>query len=219
MRYLVAVALAIVGVGALGGCGGVVLGTSKTISNPFGLLGRSADMDTSISGDGLTMHLTATGTLQFTLNDQTSSGNPLAPFEGMSRMEISQKAKLVFSINSAGTLPSTFTLRNVNLRVTVHASDGGGTHTSAPIEFTYTGFLTLDRQPGGRYTVRENLSFQNSLDRFDGSSLIAILVSGGVNTITANISFAADTSSPNVPSGTMTTTSLQFGEGSATVRW
>ncbi|MGQ9880501.1 MAG: hypothetical protein ACUVSV_06510 [Armatimonadota bacterium] len=40
-----------------------------------------------------------------------------------------------------------------------------------------------------------------------------------MNTITANISFAADTSSPNVPSGTMTTTSLQFGEGSATVRW
>lgn len=219
MRYLVAVALAIVGVGALSGCGGVVLGTSKTISDPFGLLDRSADMDTPISGDGLTTHLTASGTLQSTLNDQASSGNPLTPYEGMSRMEISQKAKMVFSINSAGALPPTFTLRDVDLRVTIRASDGGGTRTSAPIEFAYTGFLTLDRQPDGRYTVRENLSFQNSLDRFDGSSLIAILVSGGVNTITASISFAADTSSPNVPSGTTIVTTLQFEEGSATIRW
>lgn len=219
MRYLVAVALVIVGVGTLSGCGGVVLGTSKTISDPFGLLGRSADMDTPITRDGLTAHLTASGTLLFTLNDQSSSGNPLAPYEGMSRMEISQKAKLVFSINSAGALPSTFTLRDVNLRVTVRASDGGGTRTSAPIEFTYTGFLTLDRQSDGRYTVRENLSFQNSLDRFDGSTLIAILVSGGANTVTVNISFAADTSSPNIPSGTTIITSLQFEEGSATVRW
>lgn len=216
MRYLVAVTLAIVGVGTLSGCGGVVLGTKRTISDPFGLLDRSADMNTSITGDGLTTHLTASGALQFTLNDQGSS---LAPYEGMSQVEISQKAKLVFSIVSDSALPSTFTLRDVNLRVTVRASDGGGTRTSAPIEFTYAGSLTLDRQSDGRYRVRENLSLQKSLDRFEGWNLIEILVSGGANFITVDISFAADTSSPNVPSGTTITTTLQFEEGSASVGW
>lgn len=218
-QHVVAIALAIVSVMTLVSCGGVILGTSKTLSEPLGLQGRSANMDTSVSVNGLTTHLTASGTLQFTLSDQASSGDPLAPYEGMSRMEVVQKMGLVFSISSTGALPTTFTLRDVSLRIAVRVSDSGGGRTSPQVEFTYSGFLTLDRQSDGTYRARESLLLSSSLDRFDGSNLIAILVSGGANTVTASMSFSADTSSPNIPSGATVITMLQFDEGSATIRW
>lgn len=213
--YLVAVALTAASVGTLVGCGGVVLGTSKMLAEPLGLQGRSADANAVVSVDGLTTHLSASGALQFAIEDRTSSES----YEGLSRVELAQNASLLFSIVPDGALPATFTLRNVNLRIIVRVAESGGTPVAPPVEFTYTGSLTLDRQSDGRYKARESLLLQRSLDRFDGSSLIAILGSGGVNTVSVNIFLTADTSSPNIPSGATVSMSLQFGEGSATVRW
>lgn len=209
--------LLVAGIAVLVGCGGGVFGTSKTWIDPLGLQGRSANMSTQVTVDGLTTHLAADqqNALRFTLNDQTTTGNP---YEGMSTMEISQQVSLLFSIEAAGTLPTTFTLRDVDLRVVVRTSEGSS-RTSPPIEFRYTGFLTLDRQADGSYKARESLLLRSELDRFDGSSLIAILIAGGANTVTSDVSFTADTSSPNIPSGSTVSFTLQFGNSNAVVRW
>lgn len=205
------------GVVLLAGCGGGVFSTSKTLTDPLGLQGRSANMNVQTAVDGLTTQLSANqqGALKFSLNNLSTSGSP---YEGMSTMEISQKASLTFSINSSGVLPSTFTLRDVDLRVVVKASEGT-TRISPPVEFRYTGFLTLVRQPDGSYRVQENLSFLDELDRYDGSALITILTTGSANTITADVSFAANTSSPNIPSGSTVSLILQFGDSNALVKW
>lgn len=209
--------LLVAGIAVLAGCGGGVFSTSKTWINPLGLQSRSVNMIAQVTVDGLTTHLVADqqNALQFTLNDQTTAGNP---YEGMSTMGISQRAILTFFVSSSGTLPSTFTLRDVDLRIAVRASEGSS-RTSPLVEFRYAGFLTLDRQPDGSYRARENLSFLSELDRFDGSALITILIAGGANTVTADISFTADTSSPNIPPGSTVSFTLQFGDGNAVVRW
>lgn len=199
------------------GCGGGIFSTSKTLTNPLGLQGRGISVGTQVSVDELTTRLTADqqGALQVTLNDQSTTGNP---YEGLSTVKISQQASLFFSIVSGSILPTTIVLRNVDLRVVVRASEGSS-RTSPPIEFRYAGFLTLDRQADGRYKAREGLTFQSELDRFDGSALITILITGGANTVTADVSFAADTSSPNIPAGSTVSFTLLFGDGDAVVRW
>lgn len=205
------------GVVLLVGCGGGVFNTSKTLTDPLGLQGKSVNMNAQTAVDGLTTQLSANqqGALQFSLNNLSTSGKL---YEGMSTMEISQKVSLTFSINSSGVLPSNIILRDVDLRVVVKASEGT-TSISPPVEFRYTGFLTLVRQPDGSYRVQENLSFLDELDRFDGSALISILTTGGANTITADISFAANTNSPNIPSGSTVSFTLQFGDSNALVKW
>lgn len=67
------------------GCGGGVFSTSKTWVDPLGLQGKSANMSTQVTVDGLTTRLVANqqNALRFTLNDQTTAGNP---YEGMSTM-------------------------------------------------------------------------------------------------------------------------------------
>jgi hypothetical protein len=201
----------------LAGCGGGLLSTSKTLPNPLGLQGRSANVNAQVVVDGLTARLSADqrSTLQFTLNDLATSGNP---YEGMSSIELSQQMSLLFSISSGSVLPATFTLRNVDLRVVVRASEGTS-RISPLVEFRYTGFLTLDRQSDGSYRVRESLSLQSELDRFDGFALISILIAGGTNTVTADVSFTAETSSPNLPSGSTVSLILQFGTSSAHIKW
>ncbi len=200
----------------LAGCGGVVLSTSKQMLNPLGLQGRSASADAVLTVSGLTTRITADrqNALQFTLSDQTVSGNP---YEGMSQMEITQRAVVLMSVASSGSLPSTITLRDVNLNAVVHVSEG--TRTSTPVQFRYAGFLTLDRQPDGSYKAREPLVLSHTLDRFEGSALIAMLISGGANTVTCGLTFTADTSSPNIPEGSAVRVTLQFDAGNATVRW
>ncbi|MCS6831265.1 MAG: hypothetical protein RMM08_06480 [Armatimonadota bacterium] len=199
------------------GCGGGVFSTSKTLVDPFGLRGRSVNMNSQVNVDGLTTRLAADqrDALQFTLSDQSTAGNPYA---GMSSMEVLQQATLTFFISSGGNVPSTFTLRDVHLRVTIQASESSS-RNSPPIEFQYTGFLTLERQTDGSYRTRESLSFLDELDRFDGSALIAILTAGGTNTITVHISLTASASSPNIPSGSTVSFTLRFDDSSAIVRW
>lgn len=209
--------LVVLGIVFLVGCGGGVFSTSKTLTDPLGLQGKSANMDAEVAVDGLTTQISASqqDALRFTLNNLTT---PSSFYEGMSTMEVSQRATLTLSVASSSALPSTLVLRDVDLRVVVRASEGTS-RTSPPVEFRYTGFLTLDRQPDGSYRARENLSFADELDRFDGSALIAILVGGSANTVTADISFTANTSSPNIPSGSTVSFTLQFGDGKAVVRW
>jgi hypothetical protein len=201
----------------LAGCGGGLLSTSKTISNPLGLQGRSFNANAQVTLDGLTARLSVQqqGVLQFTIDDIESSGNP---YEGMSRMEIAQQARLLLSINSSSVPPATFILRNVDLRIVVRASEGTS-RVSPPVEFRYTGLLTLDRQPDGSYMARETLSLRSKLDRFDGSALIAILTTGSDNTVTTDVYLTAETSSPNLPSDSTVSLTLQLGDASALIRW
>jgi hypothetical protein len=201
----------------LAGCGSGLLSTSKRISNPLGLQGRSFNANAQVTLDGLTARLSVQqqGVLQFTIDDIESSGNP---YEGMSRMEIAQQARLLLSINSSSVPPAAFILRNVDLRIVVRASEGTS-RVSPPVEFRYTGLLTLDRQPDGSYLARETLSLRSELDRFDGSALIAILTTGSDNTVTTDVYLTAETSSPNLPSDSTVSLTLQLGDASALIRW
>jgi len=187
------------------------------MSNPLGLQGRSLNANAQVILDGLTARFSVQrqGILQFTLDDIESPGNP---YEGMSRMEITQQARLLLSINSSSVPPATFILRNVDLRIVVRASEGTS-RASPPVELRYTGLLTLDRQPDGSYLAREALSLRSDLDRFDGSALIAILTAGSDNTVTADVFLTAETSSPNIPSDSTVSFTLQLGNSSALVRW
>lgn len=219
--YLLGAALT-AAVGTLvAGCGGSIFRSAKTIEDPLALSGRYAEVNMVLGGDALTR--------QFSVNTPRPPSNPdeallsysfgnnvnLAQYEGMETLVFRQGVRLRFTFTPNTGMPGVITLRNVSLRLWLRLTDKDSqdiTRFAKPL-LTYNGTLTIERQTDGSYLAQE-IPFSVQTNKADGWYLLNILASGTDNTLTADLSFAAETSSANVPTGTTAELAVEFVAGS-----
>lgn len=212
----------------LAGCGGSMFRSTKVINDPLALNGRYAEVNTVLGGDALTRQLNAETPRPPSDPSQAllvySFGNSvnLAQYEGMETLTLSQGINLRFTFTPNSGMPAVITLRNVVLRLWLRVADKDSQdipRSAMPIELNYNGTLTIERQTDGSYTAQNTLPFSVRIDKAEGWHLLNVLASGAENTLTADLSFTAETSSANVPPNATTKLRVEFGAGNAHIEW
>lgn len=210
------------------GCGGSMFRSTKTIHDPLALGGREGTVNIALDGDALTRQFSAETPRPPSEPSQAllyySFGNniDLAQYEGMAKLSLNQAVRLRFTFTPNSGMPGVIALRNASLRLWLRTGDRDSQDTprsAQPVELVYTGDLTIERQTDGSYLTRESIPFSAQMDKASGSYLLNILASGSDNTLTADLSFTAETSSTNVAPNATARLSIEFQAGSAYIQW
>lgn len=213
---------------SIAGCGGSMFRSAKTINDPLALSGRSAEVSVALGGDALTRQFSAetprppSNPSEALLTYSFGNNINLAQYEGMETLSINQGVRLRFTFTPNTGMPGVITLRNVSLRLWLRLTDRDSqdiARSAIPVELAYNGLLTIERQTDGSYLSQNVIPFSIPTDKADGWYLLNILASGSDNTLSADLSFAAETSSANVPTGAAARLTVEFDAGSAYVQW
>ncbi|MDW8289526.1 MAG: hypothetical protein RMM06_02290 [Armatimonadota bacterium] len=202
--------------------------SAKTINDPLALSGRSAQVNVVLSGDALTRQFLAetprppSDPSQALLAYSFGNNIDLAQYEGMETAVFSQDIRLRFTFAPNTGMPGTIILRNVSLRLWLRLTDrdeGDTPRSAPPLELVYNGTLTVERQTDGSYIVKNLSPFSVRMGKTDGWRLLHLLASGAENTLTADLSFSAETTFTNVPANTTVRLTVEFGAGSIYTQW
>ncbi len=203
------------------GCGANMFSSSKVIDDPFSLQGTAIASTGNVTVNGLTTRIAADSTTSFQKGNLVGSGDGMAPYRDMRKIEISQMVGMSIELSGTPNPPATIVLRNVDLRLIIRAHDGVGEvqRSSPPVEVRHTGTVTLSRQADNTYTADSLFTSQNEYLNPQAQNLLSILVDGSENNVEVSVSFTGDTSSSSIPDGSSVVLKLRLEGGRAVVRW
>ena len=202
------------------GCGSNLFSSSKYLQDPFSLRGTATEWTCAVRTNGLTTRLAAEWTDTFARGN-SSGGDGLAPYKDMRKIELNQRLEVVLGISSNQPLPAEIVLRNVDVRVTIRATDtlGQASRSSPPVEVRFAGTMTLSRQADNTYVAHGPLSSTTEYLNPQAENLLSVLVDGSENNIEIAATFTADTGTTSIPSGSEVVIKLRFDGGTAVIRW